>query len=235
MEKGQTGILILVGVLVALAIAGGAYFLGKSTFLGISTKLEPISQPTPQIVKSQPTPKSESTSSVASPAPNGAGDMANWKTYTNNTYGFLIQYPLDWKTLPTPNTRLLNEQKIILIYDGKLDGSLPNSLVENNYPSNYVGITAIQSNQTPAQYLDEFIDPSLPADVRANFLEFMNRQKYLLGNIQAEKYNELGQGYRENMIVVSNGKSLILISPSLVKSERNRIINQILSTFKFIP
>ena len=88
MQKGQIGILIIVGILVVVAMAGGAYFLGRSS------KSVPTTQPIPQTVNSQSTPTiSESTSSAVYPAPSGAGDMANWKTYTNTKTGYQFKYP----------------------------------------------------------------------------------------------------------------------------------------------
>lgn len=73
-QKGQAGILILVGILIIAALAGGAYYFEKS-----STK-----------------PSAPATTSVA-PQP-----TASWKTYTSNEYDITFKYPLDWK-LSTQN------------------------------------------------------------------------------------------------------------------------------------
>jgi hypothetical protein len=57
-QKGQLPIFILVGILVIVAVAGGAYYLGRST--------SPKPSPTP-VVTSTPTPSPDT-----SPTPNGA-------------------------------------------------------------------------------------------------------------------------------------------------------------------
>ncbi len=84
-QKGQTGIFILVGILALVVVAGGAYYFGKST----APKFLPAPVVTSQILQLTPTPD-------ASPAPTGAGETANWKTYTDNTENFTIKYPESW-------------------------------------------------------------------------------------------------------------------------------------------
>ncbi|MBI2330215.1 hypothetical protein HYU94_02410 [Candidatus Daviesbacteria bacterium] len=63
-QKGFTLILVIIGILVLAAVAGGAYYFGKSQ----------ISQPT--------------ITPASSP-----DETANWKTYTNTEYGYLVRYP----------------------------------------------------------------------------------------------------------------------------------------------
>lgn len=87
MQKGQALVLILVGILIIISVAGGAYFLGKSS----TPKPQP---PKPVVQTPQPTPD-------ASPVPTGTGETANWKTYTSIKYGYSIDYPADWGTAPS--------------------------------------------------------------------------------------------------------------------------------------
>lgn len=81
-QKGQAGqiqVLILAGILVIAAIAGGAYYLqSKEGSLHFGTQKGGI---TPS-----PTP-------AASPTSTGADETANWKTYTNTKYSFSLKYP----------------------------------------------------------------------------------------------------------------------------------------------
>lgn len=79
MQKGFGVVYILVGVLILAVVAGGAYYLSRSIF--------PKSSPNPVI-----------TSQTPQPTPTLSPDQtANWKTYTNPNFKFLIKYPLDWQ------------------------------------------------------------------------------------------------------------------------------------------
>ncbi len=76
MQKGQIFIWTIVGTLVIL-IAGGAYYLGRST--------SPKSSTTPTVISQTPQPITTSSD-----------ETANWETYTNNKYYYSIKYPTDW-------------------------------------------------------------------------------------------------------------------------------------------
>jgi len=86
-QKGFSLILILVGILILMGVAGGAYYFGRQTLSlrGVSETSDvailPTLSPAPSIT--------ESTSSA---------DMANWKTYITSQYGFSIKYPDNWET-----------------------------------------------------------------------------------------------------------------------------------------
>ena len=85
-QKGQTGILIVVGILVLVGVAGGAYYLG------MSNKVEPVPQPVPRTVQSvTPTPESVEV------AVEEIEEISNWKTYNTDKYSF--KYPGDWEVL----------------------------------------------------------------------------------------------------------------------------------------
>lgn len=85
MSKGFSAVYVLVGILLVAAIAGGAYFLGRS-----GKPVHPAVQSTPQTIKSQPTPTSESTDSA---------DMANWKIFQNNAVKFSLKLPQEMGTV----------------------------------------------------------------------------------------------------------------------------------------
>ena len=78
MQRGQATILIVVGILVLVGVAGGYILLGKSK------NITPVTQPAPETINSQPTPTIESTE---------YGDISDWKTYTNNKHKFSFDYP----------------------------------------------------------------------------------------------------------------------------------------------
>lgn len=75
MQKGQILIFLLVGILV-IGVAGGAFYLGRST-----------------IQKPLPTPSTASQTPQPNPTP--SEETANWKTYTNNQLHYSIKYPND--------------------------------------------------------------------------------------------------------------------------------------------
>lgn len=88
MQKGFGIIYILIGILVLGLVAGGAYYLGKST----------SPQPTPQPFYPPPS----STPSLPPldknlPILNKTSDQtANWKTYTNQKFHYSLEYPSTW-------------------------------------------------------------------------------------------------------------------------------------------
>ena len=83
MQKGYIPILIV--ILIAVLAVGG-YFAYSSLRANPAKPASVAISPSPASV-SNPTPKPESTSSAVNPAPNGAWETANWKTYTNIKYG----------------------------------------------------------------------------------------------------------------------------------------------------
>ena len=75
MQKGFAPILILIGILVIMAVAGGAYYFGKSQISKPQSQIETSQTPKPAVVP-QPTPSDETT---------------DWKTFTK--LGYEIKYP----------------------------------------------------------------------------------------------------------------------------------------------
>lgn len=120
-QKGIAPILIV--ILLAAALIGG--YLVYTNYSNLSrensrdnrtkiTQPPPTTQPKP---KPSPIPSDitpESTTSAASPVPNGTGETANWKTYTDNERGFSYKYPSTWNDLdycstqPTPGANELS-------------------------------------------------------------------------------------------------------------------------------
>ncbi len=83
-QKGFAPILIV--VLIAAAVGGYFWFNDSNNQTKPAQNVQTTKTPAPAT-------KPESTSSAASPAPNGAGETANWKTYTNTKFGYQIKYP----------------------------------------------------------------------------------------------------------------------------------------------
>lgn len=87
MQKGQISIFLLVGILI-IAVAGGAYFLGKST--------SPKPTATPTVISQTPQPTATPSSTP--------DETAKWKTYIGETAytndgssTFQIKYPSEWQ------------------------------------------------------------------------------------------------------------------------------------------
>ncbi len=86
MQRGQTLVYILVGVLILISVAGGAYYLARQT-----------------------TPKSQASvviSQTPQSAPSSVNETVDWKTYTNTVYGYSISYPSDWSVITGLNCQL---------------------------------------------------------------------------------------------------------------------------------
>ncbi|MDO8577043.1 MAG: hypothetical protein Q7R82_01740 [Candidatus Daviesbacteria bacterium] len=79
-ERGFAPLILLVGMLVIIGVAGGAYFFGKSQVAKSQPSNPVIASQTPQIT---PTPAST------------PDETANWKTYSNNANGYSLRYPGD--------------------------------------------------------------------------------------------------------------------------------------------
>lgn len=82
MQKGQGLIFIIVGILVTALIAGGAYYLGRST------SPKPSANP---VVTSTATPFSTPLSTETLVKMDD--ETTHWKTYTNTQLGFEMKYP----------------------------------------------------------------------------------------------------------------------------------------------
>ena len=112
MSKGFSAVYILVGILVFVGIAGGAYFLG------MSKNSDSVPQPSPT-VSSQPTP----TSVPVEVAVEEPEEISNWKTYKNLTMTFELKHPngeIIEDSIPIPNNGLqttikLNNENIVIL------------------------------------------------------------------------------------------------------------------------
>lgn len=97
-QKGQAQVLVLAGIVILVAVAGGIFFLGRVT----------APKPQPQNVatspQSSPTTQSTPTSTV---------NVGNWKTYTNKAYSFQLKYPplFDLEEHSKTNISLVDKSK----------------------------------------------------------------------------------------------------------------------------
>lgn len=227
-QKGQSPILIIVGILV-VGLIGGAYYLGTQK----SQNQTPVATQTPQ----------PSTPPDASPAPTGAGETANWKTYNNITpgWGFSIKYPSNLIIEMDSNFKRygLNFMGIFL----------------RNYPAEveYMKADAISISlhvaivQEPIDDLktwfekasvSERVDGTIGPDVR-------NFTTYKLGDIDAVTFQSGGERiwknvafYKEHSLFKENYLYLFVLNPtgetgSSYKDNKDAepLFDQILATF----
>ncbi len=184
-QKGFAPILILVGILAIIAVAGGAYYFGKSQ----NPKPQPQATTTPSSIPD------------ASREPNGSAETANWKTYTgmtsknNGHQGQIsIKYPPQWLlqgSILYPFAE--NKDIFVLLGDGPRGG-----LALSDTKTFPAGVAIYEWIEMP--------ESSGRIWGRADFL------------INSISYNFGVEGL-----------------PIKYSEEYQKIFNQILSTFKFIP
>lgn len=93
MQRGYSLILILAGIVVIMALVGGAYYLGRSN----TPKLSPNPVITSEFPKPSPTAVVTSETPVPTPVSSLFPDeTANWPVYKNSTFGFQLKYPPNW-------------------------------------------------------------------------------------------------------------------------------------------
>ncbi len=210
-QRGQIGILIIGGILVVLAIAGGAYFLGNSSFLGKSAQTTPVTQPATQTVKPQPTPISQSTTSA---------EMTNWKTYKNSIYQF--SYPKEWYIQETINT-----EKFYLSQQDVLAG-LPNYVFSVNSYEKKLLLNKITFDD-PVGTRKETADKVFTTKTRSltidNHAAFELQSEVLPGS-QTDAKSGIG-------IYIDMGQKAVYLTIDQKVDPEYSLIHQILSTFKF--
>lgn len=205
MQKGFAPILILVGILVIIGIAGGAYYLGKSQ------NSQPKSQS--QVVSQTPTP-----SPNANLVPNASAETANWKTYINDTYAFQIKYPEKFNL----NENIRKEN----FYDNLVSISYQNTKI--------ISIRAIydidiyENTKTQDVAIREVVDSGFKYNITTALISGYNSTITILE--KSQPLDNLSLKFHTIATIAHPKKNLFIeISSSLNKEE----LDQILSTFKF--
>jgi hypothetical protein len=190
-QKGFAN-LILVGIVLVL-IAVGGYFLWSK-----KAKAPVVAQ----------------TNTPVTSTPTQAGDMANWKTYTNTQYGFEFQYPADWN-LP------LNKNPHDGLGSIELGCPKEDVLDTETCPLN-IGIW-----QSGSYEISMFDSPKAET------------KTFTVNDVQIKEfkpYKEAGSdgpiGYDEIANIPGNNIT-VQFTDSMGDYESNGIFDQILSTFKF--
>ncbi len=226
-QRGFSAILILVGVLIMAAVAGGAYYFGRQT----------VSNPQPQnpVVVSQ-TPQPTSVSQ-ATPIPS-PDQTTNWKTYTNTKYGYSFKYPPERVIKGGGRTTSPTDTPESILLDW------PPGTQGDNYPDFYVDVITGNNSLSSTYNYD-------------GFMENLNQYKTTSIGETVSPPNQPfnGKFTRKNDTEVVGLKAKVFIEPNfhdtrivLYKNNYYYIIggyntnftdtqgthfNQILSTFKF--
>ncbi|MBI2600613.1 hypothetical protein HYW42_01555 [Candidatus Daviesbacteria bacterium] len=82
MQKGQTAVLVVLGILILGIVAGGAYYFGKSQVAKPQQQNAVITSQTSQLTP------------ASSPSP--VDETANWKAYKDSKYAYSFKYPNTW-------------------------------------------------------------------------------------------------------------------------------------------
>lgn len=214
MQKGNSLIFLLVGIVI-LVVAGGAFYLGRST--------SPKPLPTPIIISQNPEPTPTSTSTDASPAPIGSGETANWKTYTNSQYSFSFKYPpsYSYKANHVATSPNYPEIKFALRIDSQ------ESTIELTLARNYKKFTlenALGYGPNLA-YIDNFLKGKAINKLKVDGLDAI-----MVNSISA------GQAGTATDLIILKGEDIyqITLSPYSVSKNAADDFMRIISSFKFI-
>lgn len=219
-QKGSALIFLLVGILVAVGIAGGAFYLGRSTTpqpSPIPAVTSQTLQPTPSLT---PIPTSESTSST---------ETANWKTYEDRESGISFKYPADLVIQPYQFEGNKAFHPIIQLnpVNQKLDGPAPSryafaywdnsdNLSLEQFERKYTGNSGIG----PGLYSDKSITTTI-AGVTTYY-----QKDAVCEPVYCDRYTIPYKNKIFSFVIFYN-------SNSEEKAAKRTILNQILSTFKF--
>lgn len=159
--------------------------------------------------KQTPVPVKSQNLTVAS----STNEFADWKTYTNEEYGFEFKYPNDWileadrdgvsldspENFRNPNRRI----EILIAYDKNL-----NNLNAKQY---YDGVNGIKAFDNPTE-----------------------DREVIVGNQKAyELYPTTGE-FPGELVIIPKEQIFIRFDTVLIKENTDVVLSQILSTFKFI-
>lgn len=211
-QKGVT--LILIVILIALALGVGGYML-------YNQQAKPTPPPT-----TQPTP-----SPTASPVPTDTGETADWKIYSNPKLGYSVKYPKSW---------YLREYDWGSIIENKKKLESPHTPVSPKTPQDptYFNIK-ITTYETKADLSlrdwiinvwDRMLEIAKPP------LEPEQLIVISIDKVQGYKLEFRGAEITSTHIFLeSNQNKVYEISAAFNHPGEEKIFNQILSTFKFLP
>ncbi len=204
-QKGFAPVIILVGLLIIFAVAGGVYYLGRSS----SSK--PV---TNSVVTYQVSPTLQATVS-ASPS-----ETANWKIFTSENYGYSFKYPTNfWISSVTTGKKVTAETFVTTISDAPP-------------PANTVAMMSITDvGQKPGEDLNSLVGGYMGN--RTGYL-IKQSKNVMINNYSAIYLETVASNKLFDIIFIETDPSnVVIIDIYKMKNSLQPVINQILSTFKF--
>ncbi len=178
-----------------------------------------------------PTPTLSTAKKSPSVSPSTTADTADWKTYTNNTYGFSFKYPKDWKT--TEKEENFNDERKYII-----ELNLNNYLATNQS----YAVEIFNSDKTARQFVDSYYGEieGGPSNITEENINNTPAVKFFM-----EKAH-IGAPAGWAFILFKNGSTAVSINTTSRTGNsgqsisdfwntisNDKILNQIASTFQF--
>ena len=233
MQRGFAPILVLVGILILAIIAGGVYYFGRSQIVKPQPQNPVVVYQTPQ-----PTLAPSSFPDV-NPVPNGTGETANWKTYTNTKYGYQVKYPAGeiWYDEENPKHRdLVHSVGINIDIEGESKGAI--LFLITTWKDLGIKIGGVTNRQKWCELIESQLAKEESGQINCNF--GMRFTETTIDNMKAFKT----AGGRDNSYVsifyIPNKGYVYQIEITTGWLSKNGeinfpVANNILSTFKFLP
>ncbi len=227
MEKpkgSKTGMWVLVIVLVAIVFGSAGYYVGK---VRSKSKPEtPVALNSNQGSLSSTLTQTAVSNASASTTPDATAD---WKTYTNDTYGFSFKYPGEWtvseKTYSKPGDEILTVTSPDTAK--KIADRTNNPFTKGDIGIRFTTMPATDStSNTIAIWMADQFTNSITAKNKTS--ESIEGAQAYGAEIQADP------SYYAMLVQANNGLfALDFGADTAKKSELSTNVSQILSTFKF--
>lgn len=220
-QKGIAPIFILLLTVTFLA----AGYLVYTSYSNNQTRVNPL----------QPTPTPSPTPTDVSPLPTDTGKTANWKTYTNSELRITFKYPNNWyaRVKQRDWDVIISNENVNI--DQMSKNGLQISILKWDGPFGLGGITEYQ---TASDYLNAYTKHTDGSVVQIDNQSAI--KEILSGHVGAEYKNNPQQDDQFYVVryEILHDNSIYRIEFDGVTSQNiknsEQILNQILSTFKFL-
>jgi hypothetical protein len=160
-------------------------------------------------------------------------DIASWRTYRNEEYGFEVQYPTKWQQEIFPSaTPIVREEKTLVTFYSNQKAETP------NLPAITISVTVIDNPHkiTLQERLQKIYCPNV-AYCNQVGLNVYNWPQISIGGHLALEPNRHSKDHSLNYVYVYADTKIIGFSSDIYSKDiasHYNLFNQILSTFKFI-